>query len=453
MERVIFIEKLSDKNKLIIFSIFLLTFFIISSIWYFNKEEEAEKLVIAKNIKEISTVTEINIGLYNADAIEDIDSIQINNENIRYISNLVYNSLFEYNNNMLESKLVKEFSKISEKSYVLILKDNIQFHTGKNLSSKDVKDTIEKIFLNENSFYVECVDNIQSVKIIDNLTLRINLIEAEDEFQENLIFPIMCEDMNIGTNEYKIGEFNQEKIILENIKTGQVLNIFIYDNIENLYSDFKNKKLDMIKSVQGIEYKNYIGEFGYEEKNYKGNECMFLEFNIDKSFRDSKLKEAFLAGINIKEIIARVFNNNACDIKDIQYDLDRVVEILEEQKYIYKDDGWYYKEKILFFEILLNKNLLTNLQIAYIIKEQLEKVGIKIELVIVEEDEYNKKVELKEYDILILNFKSDFYMMQEIKNVIICNKLSILYSLNLSGKIEPSNTNIFNDISTWKKII
>ena len=451
---MIYIKKLSDRNKLIIFLTALTIFFIILSIWYFNKPQNDDKLVISENIREVVTTTEVNIGLYSENAIENIDPISINDENIRFLFNLIYNGFFEYsNNNTSESKIIETYAKIDEKNYVFKLKDNIYFHNGKKLISKDVKNTIEKIYDNVDSYYSLCVDNIQNIKIIDNTTFRINLIREDDEFPNKLIFPILSDESNIGSNDYKVEEINSERIILENEEIGQVLNIYIYNNLDNLYGDFKNKKLDYIKSVENVDYKKNIGEFGYNEKSYEGNKYIFLEFNSEGYFRNSRLKEAVLSAINSEEIINKIYNKNAYDVKDIQYNLDNTVEILEEERYTYKTEGWYNKEKILNLRILLNKNLLTNLEIAYIIKEQLEKIGIKIELVIVEEEEYYKKIENKEYDILISNLDINHYTNEEIENAIICNKLNILYSSKLSGEIRPNKLDIFYNIRTWKVIV
>lgn len=451
---MIYIKKLSDRNKLIIFLTALIIFFIILSIWYFNKPQNDDKLVISENIKEVVTTSEINIGLYSENIIENIDSISINNDNIRFLSNLVYNQFFEYsNNNTLESKIIETYAQIDEKNYIFKLKDNIYFHNGKKLTSKDIKNTIEKIYDNKDSYYSLCVDNIQNIKIIDNTTVRINLIKKDEKFVNKLIFPILSDEVNIGTNDYKVKEVNSEKIILENEEIGQVLNIFIYNNLDGLYGDFKNKKLDFIKSVENLEYKSNIGEFGYNEKSYKGDKYIYLEFNNQTYFKNSKLKEAILSCINSEEIINKIYNKNAYDIKEIKYNLDNTVEILEEENYIYKTDGWYNKDKILNLKILLNKNLLTNLEIAYIIKEQLEKIGIKIELVIVEEEEHNEKIKNGEYDILISNLDINNFTNEEVEDAIICNKLNILYSSKLSGEIKPNKLDIFNNIRTWKVIV
>lgn len=439
---------------MVIFSIFLISFFIILSIWYFNKAGNDEKLVISKNIKEVSTVNEINIGLYNESKIESINPIQTNSETIRFVSDLVYNGLFEFNENYkLESNLIENYAKVDEKNYVFKLKEDIFFQNGKKLTSKDIKNTIESIFMNKDSYYSSCVENIQNIKVIDNTTFRINLIEVEDNFQENLIFPILTEELNIGTNSYKIKEINDDKVILENEKIGQVVNIFIYNSLEMLYGDFKEKKLDFIKSLENIEYQKYIGEFGYQEKSYKGNNYIYFEFNHNKYFEGSKVEEAILAAINCDEIVRKVFNRNAYDVKKVEYNLDKVVEILEGEGYVYKEDGWYNKNEILRLNILLNKNMFSKLEAAYMIKEQLEKVGLKIELIILEDEEYDKRVQEKEYDILIKKVDISPWKAKNLENMIICNKLNILYSLNLSGEITPNSSSIFHNIDTWKKVV
>jgi len=249
----------------------LVLFFLVLIIWYFNKDNVDSRLPISYRAKEVVTINEINIGLYSEDKIENINSIEYNNETVRMISNLIYDSLFEYNeNNILELNLIDDYAKIDEKNYVFKLKSDVVFHNGENLTSKNVKDTIEKIFENEDSYFIDCVDNIQSVKVIDDTMFRINLINAQEEFEKNLIFPILCNDINVGTNVYKINEFDGDKIVLENNKIGQVLNVFICSSLEDLYGGFKNKKFDVINSIPGINYEEYIGEFGYLRRLYYG---------------------------------------------------------------------------------------------------------------------------------------------------------------------------------------
>ena len=249
----------------------LVLFFVVLIIWYFIKEVPDDRLVISPSFKEVVTINEINIGLYSEEVIENINSIEHDNEAVRMIANLIYNGLFEYNEkNVLEAKLIDDFAKIDEKNYVFKLKSDIVFHNGERLTSQNVKDTIEMIFEVEDSYFTNCVDNIQNVKIIDDSMFRINLIEAEEEFEKNLIFPILCDDSNVGTNVYKIKGIDDDKFVLENSKIGQVLNIFICNSLEELYGGFKNKKFDVINSTAGINYEEYIGEFGYLRKLYYG---------------------------------------------------------------------------------------------------------------------------------------------------------------------------------------
>lgn len=249
----------------------LVLFFVVLIIWYFIKEVPDDRLVIFPSFKEVVTINEINIGLYSEEVIENINSIEHDNEAVRMIANLIYNGLFEYNEkNVLEAKLIDDFAKIDEKNYVFKLKSDIVFHNGERLTSQNVKDTIEMIFEVEDAYFTNCVDNIQNVKIIDDSMFRINLIEAEEEFEKNLIFPILCDDSNVGTNVYKIKGIDDDKFVLENSKIGQVLNIFICNSLEELYGGFKNKKFDVINSIAGINYEEYIGEFGYLRKLYYG---------------------------------------------------------------------------------------------------------------------------------------------------------------------------------------
>ena len=254
---------------------------------------------------------------------------------------------------------------------------------------------------------------------------------------------------------HRIRDKAYRRICLHDLKYSriEVLNIFICNSLEELYGGFKNKKFDVINSIDGISYKDYIGEFGYLNKSYMGNKYFYLDFNIDTFFRNTKLKDAVLSGINGEEIVKKVFDGNAYNIKSLDYDLDSVIEILESQRYVYNGEGWYNKEKLLKFDLLLNENLLTNLEIAYIIKEQLEKIGILVELVVVDEEEYYNLVKNGGYDILLLELEAENYVDEEIENILVRNKLDLLYLPSLSGKFTPNINNVFYNIDSWKKII
>lgn len=439
---------------MVFFLIFLTAFFIILSIVYFSKENINEKLVIAKNVKNVQTSSELNIGVYSKEEIQSINPITSNNEIIKCISDLLYDKLFEIteNNYIPNSKIVENYAQIDEKNYVFKLKENIKFRNGETFTSKNVKETIEAIFSNEYSYYFDCVDNIQSVKVIDNNMFRINLIEADNDFCKKLVFPIISQENDCGTKNYMVNEIGDGHIFLENIENGQVIKIYIYNDVQTLYREFKEKKLDIIKPVELVDFKKYIGEFGYIDKSYKGNEYIFLKFNEEIYPKNSDLRKAILSAINCDEIIKVSLKNEAFDVKNTIFDLDKVVDLLEKD-YMYKENGWYRENSLFNVNLAISKNMEKRLEIIDIIKKQLEQIGIKVNLISPTDEEYNEKINSEEYDILVDITNVLPWKIYENNEYLICNKLHMLYSSNISGKISPNVNNVFNDISSWKKII
>lgn len=447
-------KKLSDKNKLVIFLIFLIAFFIILTIVYYSKESVNEKLVVSKNVRNIQTINELNIGVYNEETIDTINPITNDNEIVRNISELIYDKLFELKDNtyMANSKIIENYAKIDDKNYVFKLKENIFFQNGEKLTSRNIKETVETIFSNENSYYFECVDNIQSVKVIDNNMFRVNLIEADNDFCKKLIFPIILGEQNVGTNNYSVKEIANNCVCLENKGNGQVININIYSDIETMYRDFKQKKIDVIKPQKTVDYKRYIGEFGYIDKSYKGNDYICLEFNKKVYSTDSNLKQAILYAINSEEIIKKIFKGEAYDVKSVRYDLDKSIDILEKE-FVYKNGGWYNGDWVFSVKLAINDSMKNNIDVIYDIKEQLEKVGIYTELILPSDEGYSDKIALEEYDVLVNMVDITKCEELEFGEKLICNKLHMLYSPNVTGVINPNVVNVFNDISSWKKIV
>ena len=102
-------KKLSDKNKLVIFLIFLIAFFIILTIVYYSKENINEKLVVSKNVRNIQTISELSVGVYSEETIDTINPITNDNGIVRNISELIYDKLFELKDNtyMANSKIIE----------------------------------------------------------------------------------------------------------------------------------------------------------------------------------------------------------------------------------------------------------------------------------------------------------------------------------------------------------
>lgn len=153
------------------------------------------------------------------------------------------------------------------------LRENVKWHNGGEFSAEDVKFTIDTIkSLGEESIYISNVSNIESVEVLSNNLIKINLYEEVPFFEYNLTFPILSltlfgtddirnSDKNnipMGTGKYRLKSIDSSQMDLEeniawwnreetDLKVNTIT-IRIYGNIAEVYNGYKLGAIDMISS-------------------------------------------------------------------------------------------------------------------------------------------------------------------------------------------------------------
>lgn len=462
------------------------------------------------NSKEKITSTDLRIGITNFDTINPIIS---NNINIHNVSRLIFEPLLNLSYDYrLEECLAKEWNKIDENTFLIKLREDIKWQDGKKLDSNDVIYTIDMIKkLKEKSVYYYNIVNIKEVKKIDEHTIKIITTDKIPYFEYNLIFPILSSKANkniipIGTGMYYIEEINKESIELKrntNWWKEKELNINnisvnLYKNIDEEIKDIETNKLDLINtSVSDIN--KYINENKCNTKKYIGRNYDYILINCEKNLlRNKKVRQAIYYGINKDEIIEKIYNNNyiksnfpldfGCYLysnyeKD-NYNIKKAIRVLKEDKI-----------KEINLNLIINKDNEDNIKVANLIKEQLNKIGIKISIIEKNEDEYEKVLINKKFDLALISntysfspslnsyFEEDNLsnynnikirkLLKEIENgseenakekieeiedyynkdipyiSLYYDTSTMVYSKNLKGEITPNSYNVFYNIDNW----
>ena len=446
---------------------------------------------------EVQMTDTLNLGILSFDTMNPIES---KNEHIQYISKLIYEPLFDISYQFeIQPKLATEYSQLDDTTYIIKLRENVFWHDNTIFNSTNVEQVIFKIKSNTNSIFYNNVKNIKNAKIIDENTLRLELYEKEPFFEYNLIFPII-KDETIGTGKYFLendtlkyyNEYWQK--LNPSITT---INIKKYNEMGEMYNAFKSGELDVI-STKEIEYKTILGEIGFNKKEYAGREYTSIELNnIDKDVR-----QAIYYAVNKNEIISKVYSNNYYDsefpldtanwlYKDIikhKYDIEKSIQILENSGWQYQDNYWQKDGQKLILTILLESENQEKNNIAYILKNQLDKIGVRVNLEKVSKNLYNYYLKNKKYDIIIntkyigISPRLDTYfhenliidqiqkqtnderkmieLYQKLEEnyieelpfiVLCCSKQTLIYSEKIHGSIMPNWYSIFYDIENWKK--
>ncbi len=504
---------------------------------YGKKENNENNYEVVNMYEEEQIIDNIRIPIVNFDTINPILS---NNAQVQNISKLIYEPLLTITENYkIELCLAKEWSKVSATSYVIKLKDNVKWDNGTQFTAKDVQFTIDRLKdSNVKSIYTYNVEHVTSVEVIDNTTVRINLDKEVPFFEYNLIFPIMSykyyenEDFvttsknsnPVGTGKFKV--VNENGTILLKLNQSwwnaeekdcklSEIQIVRYENMGEVYKALKIGNIDVI-NTDSLDIQNYIGTIGYNLKTYRGRELDYLAFNCNnEELSNKEVRKAISYAIDKQNIISAIYGdkyymaNFPLDYGNYlyedgkvgyEYNIDKASSILIENGWEFKNRTWQkvkdYRTLRLSFNLVVNSSNEKRVEVAENIKNSLETLGIKINIIKANDNTYRKYLENKNYDIILTgkytalspdlssyfgegnlanyNNETAKRILTEVNNIreektlkekynnlvdiykedmpyvyLYWNRSSLIYSSKLMGDIKPNRYNLFYNIDTW----
>lgn len=318
-----------------------------------------------------------------------LNPIVSKNQNVQDISKIIYEPLLNVTEDYkLENALAIEWSKAEEKSYLIKLRDNVKWHNGAEFTARDVKYTIEQIRNIGNEYiYFSNVANIESIEIVNDYLIKINLYNEEALFEYNLTFPIICESfyggedittsekskIPMGTGTYKAQGIDlNSKIELKlntsywNIKEKnpkiEKIVIKIYSSIAEVYNAYKLGSIDFLKASKSQSIEENIGTIGYNIKENYGRDFDYLALNTESSVLSNReVRQAISYAINRADIINSVYggkyleadfplsygsylyNKNA---SNYEYNQDKAKKTLMDAGWEYQNKYWQKKIRI-----------------------------------------------------------------------------------------------------------
>lgn len=517
------------KYIFIIFVIIIVLF----AIFKMNNKNNNNQNNQIQNSSHVEYQDNFRLGISNFDTINPLTT---KNKEMLNINHLIYEPLLSLDSEYkLQPCLATEYAKTSATTYIIKIDNTIKWSNGSNLTSKDVKFTIDLIKKANNSIYAENVKNIENVEIIDDSTIKINLNKETYFFEHNLIFPIMNQDYYngedffntskypIGTGLYKISSVANNQIVLEkseNYRNNEKINkniqkivVTLFNSIGEVYNSFKIGNIDVI-NTSNIEYEKIIGTIGYYAKEYKGREIDFLSCNCnDYLMKQKSVRQAINYAIDKENIVSTIYNNNyyvsnyildfGCyaytnNSSNSMYNIEKAKEILIADGWVYTNNKWRKNGYNLYISISVNSSNIKRVEVAKLIKNQLEKFGIQVNIIEMSDSQYKWALENKNYQILlsgiynsyspdltyfygsenIANYKSEdvLSILNEVKNItdqkvlsekykvligitqdecpyisLYRNKNSLLINQNVIGNFEPNNFLIFRNFESWNR--
>ena len=375
-----------------------------------NKEESKTNEVPENNV---AIVDNLKMGISEYDTI---NPILTKNKEILNLDKLIFEPLINLTSDyQIENNLIEGLTKISDTKYQITLKQGIKWQDGTTLTTADVEFTINKIKENSSSVYNGNVAQIESMDIINDTAMLINLSSKVDFFEYNLTFPIVSskfyksEDFNsstkipIGTGMFRIASIDDNNILLvknerwhnkDKTITTKSITVHKYNSVGEIFNDFKMNNIDIVNTHLS-NFTEYIGTIGYNKKVYSEREYDFLAFNQNDSVVSSlNVRKAIAYGINKDLLISNVLNNNktitkgpldygsylSTDKELLSYDSEKAKKALEDDGYTISKGKYYKDGKALTITLLVCQDYADRVKVAENIKTQLAQVGITVNI-------------------------------------------------------------------------
>lgn len=343
--------------------------------------------------------------------------------NTGFIAAQIFDSLLQYDiNGNITLGLAKHYEVLlDEGAYLFVLREGIKFHDGNPLTVEDVKYSFEVLIPNYDVFGVEYFANTK-VEIINSTTVKIkpgkflpaiqipliasidcailpkHLLEGKDYYQSDFI------TNPVGSGPFKFKEWvkGSHIILVKNPDywdkgkplLDQIIIRFITD-ASSIMAALQAGEIDYV--FRGLPYEAYstlvndprLEVYPSRDPPYK----LVLQFNCNHSILSNTLvRQAIAYAIDKKEIVTKATSGLANVTHSFiseryapttgaviyEYNPAKAEELLDKAGYPRGKDG------IRFTLELLLRNEPEEMNVGYMIRDYLAKVGIRVETKVVE---------------------------------------------------------------------
>ncbi len=286
-------------------------------------------------------------------------------------------------------------------SYVFHLQDGVTFHNGATFSADDVVYSIEKLAgLNGEEPLSSRFGKVEKVEAVDNLTVSIKLTERNAAFLSSCIAAILPRDYAdqatkpIGTGPFVFKSYEPgQKVVLEKNNSYwndakmahvDVAEFYILTDPTAIVNGLKSGQIDFAE----IDPKNVkMVETEFEILASPQNMVQLMSMNNKRApFDDVKVRQAINYAVNKDQIVAAVANgygsklvSNMSPIMAQYYEAagEAYAYDLERAKSLLADAGMADGFKT---SITVPSNYKFHVDTAQVIANQLQQIGIEVEI-------------------------------------------------------------------------
>jgi peptide/nickel transport system substrate-binding protein len=341
-----------------------------------------------------------------------LDPRQGNDEGSQRVSQLVFNSLVEWGDDLrVHPVLAERFDTPDPLTYIAHLRRGIRFHDGHELTSRDVVYTFAA-FVDPNfvSPFKGAYRVLRSVTALDDYTVRFTLSEPFAAFLVQLVLPpIVPADSGdrmrtspVGTGPYKFVRYDVDDTVVLSAfdgfwggapdNAGVIVKVIPDDTMRGL--DLRKGATDLVINDLPADVVHQLSqESAFRVEPSPGLDFSYIGFNMrDPVLADRRVRHAIGYAINREAIITYMRRGLARpasgllpdqawayepDVHRFTYDPDRARRLLSEAGFHDPDGEGPLPRLRLSLKISSNEE--TRLQ-STVVQEDLRRVGIDLDL-------------------------------------------------------------------------
>ncbi|WP_422486241.1 ABC transporter substrate-binding protein [Gudongella sp. DL1XJH-153] len=365
-------------------------------------------------------------------SFKTLNPLYMDNLSYYHLSKLIFEGLFEYDQNLQPIPRLASTYTISEdgKTVEVSLRQDIYWHNGEKLHADDVVFTIGIMKqAGADSFYGKIVRNgsltedlsIISARALSESRVEISFKEATGNVLDILTFPIIPEAKGadalvmenyipIGTGPYKFAEHIKFKEVHlesnEQYRDGEPQISYIvgkiYDDRELILTAFETGKLHMAPTI-GVDWDKYEHNERISIYEYVSGDHEILAFNhmtglFSMEGADS-LKKAIFYGIDRQSIIDKVYLQHGTQVDTplhpssylaslssdrYGFNVDNARDLLESAGFVDSDNDGILEDSEgnpIVLRMLVNHSSDLKMKTAEMLKTSLKEIGLSLQII------------------------------------------------------------------------
>ncbi len=368
-----------------------------------GKKEEAKEGA-KKVTKEALVIAQ------GADA-KSLDPHGTNDQPSSRVSAQIYDRLVDQDEKMMpQPALAEKWENPDPKTTIFHLRKGVKFHNGEELKASDVKFSLDRMLASPQVSHI--VEAIDKVEVVDDYTVKVTTKEAFGPLLNHLAHTaasilnekaVKAAGAAYGQNPVGTGPFAFEKWISgdaitlkaypDYYKGVSTLNKVVFRNVPegtNRAIGLETKEIDVSYDIDPMDKKLISDSKTMALVEEPSLGMTYLGFNLKKPmFQDKRVRQAIAYALDRQPIVDTVFKGAAtvanAPIGPLVFGHSEkttpvYTQNIEKAKALLKEAGY---EKGLEFKIWVNDNPQRR-DIATIMQDQLNQVGIKITIETVE---------------------------------------------------------------------